>query len=304
MRTASDVTLRGELGYVAATAWAGGRVLALIRAYQPGELTVYAIDPSTRRVVGRRELAGTVLGGARLHGSLVLLLGPRRGLGTTRLVTVDGRLRIRAVALHGISGGYAPGVQSKPGLALDARGRRVFVVDDADRVAVVGLVGMTVAYRGFDRETQARAKTLEGPIRSAEWLGGGLLAVSGWRYAGIDPLTRRFVQEPAGLTVVDTRSWSARTIDAQAGSFAVAARTLVVTPDAGSVRAYDQSGAMLFEAFPGKRVEGLSHVAGRLFVRPSGASATTILDGRSGRVLGVRPGALPFLLQGSAATIY
>src|SRR5690349_16639348 len=55
-RIEGTLTLPGEHRRIAATAWVGGRVLAI--ASGSGSSTVYSIDPVTRSVVRKSELEG------------------------------------------------------------------------------------------------------------------------------------------------------------------------------------------------------------------------------------------------------
>lgn len=86
----------------------------------------------------------------------------------------------------------------------------------------VDLASLTVAYHRLMRSESpptrapaAAAKASEGSTRHALWLGDGLVALTGndeeiFRGAG-DAVHLR--DRPAGLRLVDTRAWSARTLD-------------------------------------------------------------------------------------------
>jgi len=75
----------------------------------------------------------------------------------------------------------------------------------------------------------AEAESVHGPVRRAAWLGGGLLAV--WGHDDSEPVVRGSVVEqrsrPAGLRVVDTRTWRAVTVHANAGAVAAAGGRLL-----------------------------------------------------------------------------
>jgi len=172
-------------------------------------VVVTVVDPLGRRVRSQRALTGQLLASGRLPDGLVLLLGPPDGIAPARLVVVDGRGRVRSAPLPGIVAGFqepddwnspaSSGRRAELGLAVDPAGRRAFVA--------------------------AEAKAVHGPVRLAAWLGGGLLAV--WGHDDSRPEVRGSTVEqsrrPAGLQVIDTRSWTATTIDPHA-SGAVAAR--------------------------------------------------------------------------------
>jgi hypothetical protein len=212
-----------------------------------GAVVVTIVDPLGRRVRSQRKLSGELLASGRLPDGLVLLLGPPDGIGPARLAIVDADGGIRSVRLPGIAAGFqepadwssvgASGQRAQPGLAVDAAGRRAFVVAAGDPVAEVDLAGLGVTWRRLDRRPgllarladwllpAAEAKAVHGPVRLAAWLGGGLLAV--WGHDDSPPVVRGPVVEqwrrPAGLQVIDTRSWSVTTIHPDA-SAAVAAR--------------------------------------------------------------------------------
>src|SRR5439155_649211 len=118
-------------GLVYASTWASrSRVLAVV--VSPGccglgDTIVSAVDADSRRVLWRRDLAGSLQAGASYRGGLVLVLGPKWAIGPSRLVRVEPNGRLRTVRLEQIrsgwqrSGGGARSVshQWNPGLALD-----------------------------------------------------------------------------------------------------------------------------------------------------------------------------------------
>src|SRR3989304_2316666 len=87
-------------------------------------------------------------------------------------------------------------------LAVDPSARTAYLVS-GDRVFIVDLRTLSVTDRG---PLRTLAKSSAGTSRSAAWLGGGLMAVSGADY-GVGTLT------PIGLRVVDVRNWTTRTLD-------------------------------------------------------------------------------------------
>jgi hypothetical protein len=209
-------------------------------------VAVTVVDPLERRVRGQRKLAGQLLASGRLPDGLVLLLGPPDGIAPTRLVVVDGRGRVRAAPLPGILAGFqepsdwnsptSSSRRAQPGLAVDPAGRRAFVVAAGAPVAEVDLATLGVAWHPLDERAglgarladwllpAAEAKTVHGPVRLAAWLGDGLLAV--WGHDDSRPEVHGPTVEqwrrPAGLQLIDTRTWTATTIDPRA-SGAVAA---------------------------------------------------------------------------------
>jgi hypothetical protein len=90
-------------------------------------------------------------------------------------------------------------------------------------VAEVDLRTLRVTYHALDpvRTMQASTKAVEGPYRVAAWLGDGELAVTGWNRRG----TR---SDPAGVHLIDTRTWQRRTLAPRAQTFAATNGTLAV----------------------------------------------------------------------------
>jgi hypothetical protein len=203
---------------------------------------VTAVDPAARRVVAQRTLLGELLASGRLSDGLVLLLGPPSGIGPARVTAVDAHGRSRTVSLPGIAAGFqepadwsragASSRRVQPGLAVDPDGRRAFVVGAGTPVAEVDLHSLGVAWHRTEPRPgplrrladwllpAAEAKSVYGPVRMAAWLGDGLLAV--WGQDERKPVVRGPTVEqqwlrPAGLRLVDTRTWRATTIQPDAG---------------------------------------------------------------------------------------
>ena len=99
-------------GLVYATTWAGrSRVLAAV--VSPGccglgDTFVSAVDASSRRVLWRRDLQGSLQAGASYRGGFVLVLGPKYAIGRSRLVVVASSGRLRTRPLVQISSVEAP----------------------------------------------------------------------------------------------------------------------------------------------------------------------------------------------------
>jgi hypothetical protein len=185
-----------------------------------------------------------------------------------------------------------------PGLAVDPEGRRAFVV--APRVvAKVDLASLRVSYHELgSREPAAVAKTSTGFWRRAQWLGGGLLAVS-----GSDSTSMR--TQPAGLLVVDTRTWRVRTLDRGASAFVLEGGLLLAT-GSGGFAGYDLDGAKRFALFDGLQAFVAEVYRGRAYVWVTRAGGPQeplrIVDLASGQVVGERGAPLPRLLDGIAGS--
>jgi hypothetical protein len=182
------------------------------------------------------------------------------------------------------------GERWSPGLALDAVGGRAFVVGGDSPIAEVDLRSLSVRYRDparkaslLDRlrswlEPEAHAKgPVVGSHRTARWLGGGFLAITGedGRLTGPD----RVEAKVAGVTLVDTRSWEARTLVERANGIAFGAGTLVASlydpfdRRAGiGLRGWSRDGRKRFDLFGGQQVGLMGTLDDRAFVDAIGGT--------------------------------
>lgn len=230
MRVVARMRLAPGGGVVRAVSWvAPNRVLAVVNT--PYGARVVAIDPLAGRVVRRTKLRRPfAYAVARLPDGFAFLLGPRRGLAPVQVAVVDaeGGVRIATVsaAIGSVSRGSGAGMvleRYTPGFTVDPVGRRAYVVNAGDLIVEVDLETLAVTYPG---PLRTLAKSIAGSYRDARWLGGGLIAVSGsdkatGAAAGVRPT-------PAGLRIVDVRSWMTRTVDPAAEGFDVAGELLLV----------------------------------------------------------------------------
>jgi hypothetical protein len=239
---------------------ASRRLLAVVQT--ASETSVVLVDPVARRVLRREALPAGPWATGRTRDELVVLLGNHGSFAPARLAVVDAEGRMRITTVERITAGTIEEGEGseyrsraiQPGLAVDPGGRRAFVVPHAGPVAEIDLRTLAVSYHELDRPSlfgrllrwltpAAQAKVLEGPIRQARWLGDGMIAVSGVDYsitanAGGQPL---MTAAPAGVSLVDTRSWRARELDDEASGFAVGAGLVVAQGgrwDSGQERGY------------------------------------------------------------------
>jgi hypothetical protein len=134
---------------VVAAAWPATRPALAVTEGSccPLEATLHVVDPVAGRVVARRRLHGSIQGIARFRNGLVLLLGPGRSVGASRLAVIDARGGVRSVSLPRTRTGHGgPGEERYPGLALDPVQGRAFVVGAGEPVAEVDLDSMRVSY--------------------------------------------------------------------------------------------------------------------------------------------------------------
>jgi hypothetical protein len=252
--------------FTSALAWLSARRLLLIEhAYGSLRARVIHVGPRGLRPVWGWPLPAhtSTLGVVSARGYVVLLLSPEGELGPARLAVVaaDG---VRTVTLDRIQAGWTsfdPAAplsilrSSHPGLAVDAAGGRAFVVPGAGPVAEIHLSDLSVEYHSLE-ETAARRPADGGPgngapsegvHRQAAWLGHGIVAVAGEDHRseeGPDGLVQ--TTAPAGLRLVDTRTWSVRTLDDAAVSFTRSDGLLIGTSfGPGRFSVYDADGRLL-----------------------------------------------------------
>lgn len=222
------------------------------------------LDPAGGRLATAKPLAGSVVALAQGGRRLVLAVAPAQGIGPAELVVADGRGRVRRLPL-GLDAGFqllagqGHGLQQQlPGLAVDPLGERAFVVGP-EVVIEVDLRRLAVSRRPLaGRALAARATTIAGWRRQARWLGRDLMAVSGW------DMGEPGGTKPAGLAVIDTRTWQARLLEPGATDFLFASGLLLATgstydPTTGEtssigLAAFTPDGEERFRLFDGESV--------------------------------------------------
>jgi hypothetical protein len=302
MASVGTLDLRGR-GYVTAVAWpTPDRVFAVTEWGAFGHSVVVA-DPLSRRILARHRLHGTLVTG----NAMVFLLGPASSIGRSRIVVVDRDGGLRSAAVSRVRSGLLPGGERVdqisryriPALAVAPGGDRAVVVDPAGLVAEVELDSLSVRYHELGEpisllgrlrnwlEPRAQAKASDGPARRAAWLDDHVLAVSGFDAdAGIGASgTVEERNKPAGLRLIDTRSWTVRTLDPDASAFSVTSELVLAYGafwDAKDQRftgrgltAYSRDGTRVFRLFTGEAVS---------FVQTAGRYAYAVVE-RGGRVI-------------------
>ena len=205
---------------VVAGSWTGD-------AHRTAAEGLVVVNPLRRRVVRRLRIGEAVAAPrAAGGGAVALLAAPRERVGWARLVLARPDGAVRQVPLRRIraGGGRARTRNRYPGLAVDARGRRAYVVAEGDGVAEIDLRSLHVTYHGLRGAFRGRPQGIaSAPAstgtanpsrtlgREARWLGNGLVAVTGWDSWPAAGGRERHVA--AGLTLLDTRSWRTRVVD-------------------------------------------------------------------------------------------
>jgi hypothetical protein len=274
-----DMAISGDVeAPIAIEALAWPRPRRIVGVLQAGGIVV--ADPLTGTIVRRTPLPYRTRFAEweRTPGGLALLMnGP-----PLRLVAVDASGTARDAPLDRIR----PAENGYPGLAVDRRGRRALVVAAGAPVAEVDLRTMRVRYHRVRFARSPRARRTTG--RDALWLGNGLMAVSGEGPTG----------RPEGVHVVDTRTWTARTVEARASRVRLAAgRLLVYTaevfrPRAAGVglRIYTRDGRRMVSHLFGSQSFDVEVAGARAYAyRIDGRRrALHVIQARTGRILRTR----------------
>jgi hypothetical protein len=216
MRVVGDLRLAAS-GTISHLDWVrANRLLVLLRTDDVNAV-VLTVDPARRRIVASTPLDGVPYDAASFGSGFVSLLGPQVAPGPDLLAIVDSGGAVHTTLLDGLS------ASAGLGLAVDSGAGRAFIVDSDFNVAAVDLHAYTVAYHA--QSLRWLAKGLPAGTRVARWIGNGLLAVAGTNSASVSA-------PPAGLRVIDTRTWGSRLIDPAIATFQVGAGLLIGTGDA------------------------------------------------------------------------
>jgi hypothetical protein len=292
---------------------------------------VVTIDTGARRVVSREELAGDVVALSRAADALVLLMTPRNEIGPARLVVVAADGAVRSVGLDRVRAGYSwpeqPGSGADPigtirqaALAVDPDGYRAFVIQPDGPAVEIGLRRLDVAYHDLSAPRSvgsrvaawlmpaAEAKGVNGPMRYGQWLGDGLVAVTGTDESAAIDANNQFVGSgsPSGLAIVDTRNWTIRMLDRGADAAYPTDGFLLATgrswsslsndPTGMGLAAYGPDRSLRYKLFAGRSAWVGVVSGGRAYVYLDGSETASVVHLASGEVIGKRKGPLPYPL--------
>jgi len=320
MRVLADIPGRGDFG---AVAWPEPRRVLLATGFNWEDgVEAVVVDPIARRVLSRRSLGGSLQRFVPTDDGLVLLLAPRSGgIGSARVVVLSADGSVRMLGLERIPAGFEHeeldgGLVDHyrtPGLAVDPSAETAFVVGAEEVVAEVDLGSLGVRYHALRETTSllgrlrdwiepaAEAKGVsDGSLRSAVWLGNGLLAVAGFDdHASFDQegnQTQRTT--PAGVALVDTRTWSKRTLEPAGTAAALAGGLLFAyggrwnsdtgVSEGAGLSAFDRAGERLFRLFGDEPVWDVQVARPFAYVSFDDSCDGRIVDLRAGEVLGGR----------------
>jgi hypothetical protein len=237
-------------GYFRAAIWPRpGTLYALVGDCCSSGGSLERIDTVGKRIVARTPIVGRIAAVARSADGLVALTEADNAVAPATLIVVGPDGAVRSVRLGRILAGThfdqtsqdPVGSTRQPGLAVDPAGAAAYVVDDGGLVAQVGLSDVSASYHQLGTSLLARlsawltppaeAKGLNGPMLTAQWLGDGLIAVTGTSESAVRQKDGSvvFSSSPAGVRLIDTNSWSERTLDPGADSTVVAEGLLLAS---------------------------------------------------------------------------
>jgi hypothetical protein len=181
-----------------------------------GTAEVIVADPTRGRLGTVRRIAGSLSGAyATTLNSIVAVVAPFDGIGPAKLALIDDTGHVRTAPLPEIRAGSESLDNASmfrfesPALAVDSLGKEAVVISPNGTIAEVRLDTMATTLH-VSRTLAAVRKNANGSSRTARWLGQNTIAVTGGD-ASFDGATQR--STAAGLTLIDTRDWSSRTLD-------------------------------------------------------------------------------------------
>jgi hypothetical protein len=289
-------------------AWVDSGTVVVLRKYALNGIEVVKVDAVSHAVRSRQRLVGIVLATRTTADAVVALLGRNDKIAPSRLLVVD-RARTRVIPLgiwagtHWQRGTPPVGTMRIPGFAVDQERATAYVVDADGTIVAMPLAASRVTSHSVHGRF---AKVIHGSQRTAFALGDGLLAVTG---AELTPAGT----EPAGLELVDTRTWSSRLfLPSAAAHVWVSPVGLLATGTAYDrlgqkqtsigLAVLDRTGQMRFRLFDGKSVWVHALVGSRAFLGVEGEREAVVVDVFAGRVLGKRAFPLPLPLVGRSSS--
>jgi hypothetical protein len=178
-----------------------------------------------------------------------------------------------------------------PGLAADPLGHTAYVVAPGGLVAEVDLATLSLTYHdvGGTRRLARAQKSVNGPVRYAEWIGAGRVAVTGMdaKMSITRTGTQQETWKPIGVSVIDTASWGLRMLDPEASGFNRLPEGLFVVRNQAFTM-YDLDGRARFTVSFDEPVDYVQAV-GKYAYGWGHARTMTIVDLSSGEVVAQIP---------------
>jgi hypothetical protein len=274
---------------------------------------LFLLDPVGRKRLPARQNPANVLVAQRAGNRLVLLGEAPGEAGTAELSVVGANGLVRSVGLDRIAatGSIFDEIPEfrRPALVLDPAGRAYVVGTKGNEpVAEVELENLTVTYHELRRERSllsrlwhwlepaAQAKEPRpGGFRSGTWLGDSKLAV--WGSDSTPSAEGQVEATPAGLSVIDTRDWTTRLIDADAWHAAFGGGTLLATYRAGGLSGCTPAGERKYHLFDRDALGVVATFGERAFVAFD-RGPVHVVEAATGDVVGTRR-SVPRLLHQS-----
>jgi hypothetical protein len=256
------------------------------------------LDPGRRRFVARRQIG---FGPSATAGALLVLvtsppLGPhdvpgtaireeREGPASLLRVHADGHVDETGLPLRAGSNDDRTFNRSIA-LVVDEKHRQAYVLGEGEGCARVDLHTLDVEWHRLPHAFDAQPGLASKPEphrgtanpsrdldRSAYWLGGGRVAVTGqdtWSPHGFDRTA------PAGLKILDTRTWTVRGVNRLVSTLTLVRGRLIATGPRAGLTVYDLNGRLLLRRYPGKEVWFQGVVGKRIRVSISGTGLATV----------------------------
>jgi hypothetical protein len=289
------------------------RLMALAGPFDSPRAVTVSIPAG--RVVASRRIGGRPLAGEATPLGIAILVAPGDRIGTATLVLANPDGGLLRVPLPRIRAGFdevSPlrlARQITPGLAVDAAGGRAYLVAaNEPLVAEVDLASGAATYHelrggGADSGAMAAKGLAFGALRTARWIGEGMIAVSGelTRTRSDSRRAARRLQtvtrtDPYGLRLIRTADWTATTLNPLLKSFTLAGDLLLgmngdpaalTGAEATGLVAYGSDGRRRFTRFRGAGRAWLRDVAWPYaYVREISPRRTLVVDLRKGRTVG------------------
>jgi hypothetical protein len=317
MRVDAEVPL-GAGGGVHSVHWFDDNRLIVVVG-QPAR--VFIVDTETDQLLEEIPLrVDEVFEVRRAADSVVVLTSAQSGsshpseskVSPTRLHVVSTSGELRSTDVLDVDAGYEfdpdlGGRHRYPGLAVDERGSRAFIVDSLQRVAEVELSSMGVAYRAVGARVSlwtrllsffgnvAEAKLSTGPSMHAHFVPNGSILVG-----GVNEGIRR---SPVHMTLINTNTWEACRLDTNMSDAAVGDDVIVTwdsivrlgqgrserTLSSSGVTAYDLQGRKRFEVLQETPICWLDLVGHTAYAYKCGRGAA-VIDVANGDVRHIRAG--------------
>ncbi len=301
------------------------RIVALVQDCCTNTVSIAVVDPGARQIVSSAPLGGDAAVWTRAGDRLLVLVTPANAIGPAELAVVDAAGGVRRVKLgRVVSGRSSPedhsaamlGAQQIPALAADPATGRAYVIQPDGLAAEVSLGSLDVVYHDLGPaslaarlsawlQPDAQAKGMNGTAWHGLLLGNGFVAVTGSvEHAVVNGNTEQMSSSPAGLAIVDVRTWTIRTIDRGADEVSVTDGFLLATGRSWSsteqrttgmgLVAYGSDTKLRFHLFDGGSAWVQQTWGGRAYVLVDGK--TTVVELSTGRVVEQRAAMIPWLL--------